>query len=226
MSNTAVLQDLISCLSAALWHPLIPSLHFPYSLSPSPAFLLLLLGQTHAHTCKLSFSPSQSSSHPQSLPLHLLLHLSSFEQTFSRVSLSPFFRLPLSPSFSTCHSHAQPSAPSSQAAALMKAAVLAELNKSACQRSPLRGHLANSRQKATRVHPQSVWTTFFALFKVTFFFFTWWFGAVGEPHRCWKVEIVTVKPLRYVVSLHAKLTPTSHFNNNIWKTELGKVSGH
>lgn len=116
----------------------------PYSLSPSPALLLLLVGQTHAHTYANSFSPSPSSS-------SILRSTSLASSVPLTVSTPPPLSLYMQLTCSVLGTHPL-SAPSSQAAALMKEAVLAELNKSARQRSTLRGHLADLRHKATGVH--------------------------------------------------------------------------
>lgn len=129
VSNAAVFANPHFLPSAALWHPLIPSLHFPYSLSPSMAFLFQTHMLTHMQTLLSSFSVSLSPSPSLLFSLFIfLLHLST----------SPVFSMPLTDFLFTCSSHTQLSAPpSSRAAVLMKEALLAEPYKSDCQRSYL-----------------------------------------------------------------------------------------
>lgn len=103
VSNAAVFANPHFLPSAALWHPLIPFLHFPYSLSPSMAFLFQTHTLTHMQTLlsnlSVSFSPPPS-------------HLFSLSLSFRSTSLPPQFSVCLSLIFlSTCSSHAQLSVP-------------------------------------------------------------------------------------------------------------------
>ena len=84
VSNAAVFANPHFLPSAALWHPLIPFLHFPYSLSPSMAFLFQTHTLTHMQTLlsNLSVSFSPPPSHLFSLSLYLFappLYLPSFQ---------------------------------------------------------------------------------------------------------------------------------------------------
>lgn len=76
--------------SAALWHPLIPSLHFPYSLSPLLAFLLQTHTPTYANSPFQLLSLTLSSSLPLILPLYVFappLYLPSFRHASHWISL-------------------------------------------------------------------------------------------------------------------------------------------
>lgn len=102
LSNTAVFASPHFLPSAALWHPVIPSLYFPYSLSSSLVFLVLLVGQTHMLTLSALLFP-----HTSILFSYFLCHSSSLTPHLSSClpitpSRSLYMQLTCSP-LSACH---------------------------------------------------------------------------------------------------------------------------
>ncbi len=144
VSTAAVFTNPHFLPQASPWHPLIPSLHFPCSLSPSQAFFcsywLARHTLTHANSLLFTFSVL--------LPLILfflllsssLLHLASFQHASHCFSFPLFISLSHSLFLSTCSSHALLSAPtisSIQPGCSIDEGSTIEQYKSACQRSNL-----------------------------------------------------------------------------------------